>query len=155
MQGQEQMCTRRLFPVQRQEPYAQEDRKDMSEHNMKEHKAGATPNKEAGISEGLSRILRSRSFVIGVTIAVLLVGLLLARRFGIGGRVVLGVGLATLMMVGRSCMHRGHGAHGGCGASSRQRLQTEPTQLEDPKNSPRNGREVDTPYSPRGHSSCH
>jgi len=84
----------------------------MSEHDMMEHEAGVTSNGETPRSEGLSCILRSRYFAIGVTIAIVLVGLFLARRFGIGGRVILGIGLAALMMVRHSFMHGGHGSHG-------------------------------------------
>lgn len=136
----------------------------MSEHNTMGHKTGATPNREAGGSEGLSRILRSRYLAVGVTIAALLVGLLIARRFGLGGRLVVSVGLAALMMIGNSFMHGGHGTHGrrdshgehgGCGTSSRQRAQGQPAQQDEPEKNARNGGEVDARYSPRRHFGCH
>jgi uncharacterized membrane protein YgcG len=136
----------------------------MSEDDMMEHEAHVASNEESGRTERLIGILRSRYFAIGVTLVVLLAGFLLARRFGIGGRVLPGVGLLALMMVSHSFMHRGHGSHGGhssdgghggCGTSSQQRLQSKPDQHNGAEPKSRDNDEIDPPYSPRGHSGCH
>jgi hypothetical protein len=87
----------------------------MSDHDMMDPEAHASLNEEPGRAERWIGILRSRYFAIGVTLAVVLAGLLLARRFGIGGRVLPVIGLLALIMVGRSFMHRGHGSHGSHG----------------------------------------
>ena len=92
----------------------------MSDHDLMDHEAHANSNEESGSAQRWIGILRSRYFAIGVTLAVVLAGLLLARRFGISGRVLPGVGLAALMMVGHSFMHRGHGSLGGHGSRGSQ-----------------------------------
>lgn len=87
----------------------------MSEHDMTDHGAAASSDEgpaAATTSNRLSRIVRSRYFVPGVTIAAVLVGFLLARRLGIGGNLLSGIGVVALMMVFHGFMHRGHGAHG-------------------------------------------
>lgn len=88
----------------------------MSEHGMMGHEEETPSNGGPGTSNGLSRIARSRYFALGVTVAAMLAGFLLARRFGIGGRLLPVIGLAAFMMVGHSFMHGGHGSHGGRGS---------------------------------------
>ncbi len=84
----------------------------MSDHEHM-NQQGDTPSDnrppEAGRWVG---VLRSRLFRIAVTAVVLVAGLLLARKLGIGGSILPGVALAAFMLVGHTFMHGGHGSHG-------------------------------------------
>jgi hypothetical protein len=127
----------------------------MSDHDMMEHEAPDSSNKESGKEQRWVGILRSRYFAMGVAAAVLLVGFLLARKFGIGGRVLPIVGLAAFMMFSRSFMHGGHGSrggHGGCGSSTRRSSEIGSAQSGDVE--PESGKD-DQQRSPRSHSGCH
>jgi hypothetical protein len=139
----------------------------MSEHNTMDHEEGTPSDEGSGNANGLHGFVRSRYFSLVVTGAVLLVGFLLARRFGIGGRLLPIVGLGAFMMVGHSFMHRGHGSHGGqgshgghgshggCGSSSHERLESRPVQTSSDASRSPAGDEVDQQDSHRGHSGCH
>jgi hypothetical protein len=139
----------------------------MNEHDMMDHEAGTPSNEHPTPADRWTRIVKSRFFAIGLVGVVLLAGFLLARRFGIGGRVLPGVGLVALMVVTHSLMHRGHGsqgghgphgghgAHGGCGTSSRQRLESRPARTNNADSGSADKDEVDPQNSSRGHSGCH
>jgi len=146
---------------------------EMSEHDMHDmmdHGADTSSNEESGKSQGLQGIVKSRYFAHGVTVAVLLVGFLLARRLGFGGRLLPIVGLFAVLMVGRSFMHGGHGshgeqgsygghgahgAHGGCGGSSRQRPESGQVRTNGGDSTSPDKDEVDRQSSHQGHSGCH
>ncbi len=89
----------------------------MSNHDLMHHGAGTSTEGRSGRTTSGRGFLKSPAFLIGLTLVVLLVGYLLARRFGIGGRLLPGLGLGAFMILGCSLMHLGHGGHDGHGSN--------------------------------------
>lgn len=87
----------------------------MSNHETMRHEAGDPSEERSGDVKGWGGILRSRAVSIGVVLAVLVVGFLLTRRFGIGSWLLVAVGLAVFAVAGRRLLQGGHGSHGSHG----------------------------------------
>jgi len=88
------------------------ERTHMSDHGHMDHEGNTPSDNRAPETGRWVGLLRSRFFRIAVTAVVLGAGLLLARKFGIGGSILPGVALAAFMLVGHTLMHGGHGSHG-------------------------------------------
>ncbi len=98
------------------------------------------PDENASGAKRWRRALKSRYLAAGITAVVLVVGLLLGGRFGIGGRLLPGIGLFAAMIGGHLFMHGGHSGHGrGSRAASASG----------------GADDSDRPYKPRNHSGCH
>ncbi len=89
----------------------------MSSNDPMVHEGDSSSDGGDPKSSGLRGILSSRLVPVVVTAVVLVAGLFLVRRLGVGGRILPVAGVAAFMLIGRSFMRGGHGNHGGHGSN--------------------------------------